>query len=323
VTVGYRLVETPSGRRAERPLDAGQNPPEGVIIHYWLGAKPSGEVRLSIHDAEGNEVRAYTSKRDTESAATPDEAAEPPSEGEQQQATAEEEVSSEAASEAEEKGPWAPAAVGMNRFIWDYRYAKPTKLERKPPKRGGGDEAESSAAPRAVPGEYEVRLSVGQQSASQRFRLLPDPRLPVSEADLRAQFELKVAIRDRLSETHEAINRLLKVRGQVEEWQRRSPELDAAAKPLIEQLNALEAELVNTEADKPRPGPNQLKEKWDALSSMIDESDNAPTRGAQEVYEQLRGELEDVRHQLDELLAGEVQQFSQRVQSLGVPAIAV
>src|SRR5262249_7125634 len=36
VTVAYKLVDTPDGRTAERFYNAGQNPPEGVIIHYWL-----------------------------------------------------------------------------------------------------------------------------------------------------------------------------------------------------------------------------------------------------------------------------------------------
>ncbi|MBV9173101.1 MAG: glycosyl hydrolase [Chloroflexi bacterium] len=315
VTVGYKLVETPSGRRIERFYDAGQNPPEGVIIHYWLGTEPES-VKLTILDSAGNEVRSYSNKKDEASA-------EAPSEGEVQETTAEEEVSSESTEPVEEKGPWAPAQVGMNRFIWDYRYAKPVKLERKPPKRGGGDEAEAAAPPRAVPGEYEVRLTVGQQTESQRFKILPDPRLPVTEADLKAQFDLKLGIRDRLSEAHECINRILKVRAQVEEWERRSPELKSSASSLKDRLNALEAELVNVDADKPRPGPNRVKEKLDTLGNMVDESDHAPTRGAQEVYEQLRSQLDDVRRRFDQLLQTEVKQFSERVQSLNVPAILV
>ena len=57
-----------------------------------------------------------------------------------------------------------------------------------------------SLAPRALPGEYEVRLAVGETTFAQRFTILPDPRLPVTLDDLRAQFELRRDIRDRLSD---------------------------------------------------------------------------------------------------------------------------
>src|SRR5258708_38597524 len=62
-TVAYRRIETPSGAVQEKLLDAGQNPPDGVIIHYWL-RDTADSVRLSIRDAHGNEVRSFTDKRD-------------------------------------------------------------------------------------------------------------------------------------------------------------------------------------------------------------------------------------------------------------------
>src|SRR5262249_31546073 len=101
VTVAYRRIETPSGGVQERFLDAGQNPPDGVIIHYWL--RDAGQsVRLTILDADGNEVRSFTSKREPQPPA--------PSEGEVQQVTGEEETASEDEDE-DERGPWAPNAA--------------------------------------------------------------------------------------------------------------------------------------------------------------------------------------------------------------------
>src|SRR3984893_2542946 len=98
----------------------------------------------------------------------------------------------------------------MNRLVWDYRYEKPAKLEVK--SRSAREEAlEGGSGPRAVPGEYQVRLSVGDQTLFQSFSILADPRLPVSLDDLKAQFELKLAIRDRSSETHAAINQVRRV----------------------------------------------------------------------------------------------------------------
>jgi hypothetical protein len=211
----------------------------------------------------------------------------------------------------------------MNRLVWDYRYEKPVKLEKK--SRNAREEAlEAVGGPRAIPGEYAVRLTVGDQTLAETFSLLADPRLPVSSADLRAQFELKMAIRDRISETHTTINQIRHIREQIEEWEKRAvgkPEVVSAAKSLKDQLTAIEGDLINLDFEKPRPGPNRIKEKWDALSSMIDESDDAPTAGAREVYEMLRGQLEEQRAALQRLLDGPLAEFTALLQSEAVPAI--
>src|SRR5262249_19757323 len=145
---------------------------------------------------------------------------------------------------------------------------------------------EGVSGPRAVPGEYQVRLTVGDQVLTESFRLLADPRLPVTPDELQRQFDLKMLIRERTSETYTAVNQVRRLRGQIEAWEKRAGSNTAvrdAARNSKDQLRSVEAELINVDFEKPRPGPNRIKEKFDALSSMIDESDDAPTRGAYEV----------------------------------------
>jgi hypothetical protein len=141
---------------------------------------------------------------------------------------------------------------------------------------------------------------------------------------LQAQFDLKLAIRDRSSEAHAAINQIRRVRRQVEGWEKRATDrtgVKDAARAVKDQLKAIEGELINLDFEKPRPGPNRLKEKLDALSSMIDESDDAPTRGAHDLYAQLRGQLEAQRRTLDEVLEGSARSFGDLVKSLDIPPI--
>jgi hypothetical protein len=316
VTVAYRSAEAASGAKLEKFLDAGQNPPDGVIVHYWLREKQES-VKLSILDADGNEVRSYSSKRDSADAGPA------PTEGEVQQVSGEEEVAEEPLVSTD--APWAPAEAGMNRLVWDFRYEKPTRLATK--SRTAREEAlESASGPRARPGSYAVRLVVGDQTLTESFAVLADPRLPVSAADLQAQFELKVRIRDRISDTHTAINQIRRIREQVEEWEKRSADRSSvkeAARALRDQLKAIEGELINLDFEKPRPGPNRIKEKWDSLSSMIDESDDVPTRGAHELYDELSRQLDEQRRKLTRLVNGPVKSFSELIQSQGVPVIAI
>jgi photosystem II stability/assembly factor-like uncharacterized protein len=306
VTVAFKTVETADGSKVQQFVDAGQNPPEGVIIQYWLREVAAPEsVKLSILDAGGEEIRAFSGKPEPTPAGEKDE---PGEEG-----------------AGQKDGPWAPCAMGMNRFIWDYRYAQPVKLDEK--SRSEREEAlEGGSGPRAAPGQYQVRLSVGEQTYVQSFVLLADPRLTATPEDLTAQFELKLAIRERSSEVHTAINQIRRLRAQVKGWEQRAAEredVQSAARALKEQFEAIECELINLNYEKPRPGPNRLKEKLDALSSMIDESDDAPTRGAHELYEQLQAQLDAERRKLADLLDGPVKAFNELIQSLGLPAIAV
>ena len=146
-------------------------------------------------------------------------------------------------------------------------------------------------------------------------RLTPD--------ELRSQFELNVAIRDTLSELIEALNQIQRVRDRIDAWVERTGDdrVRDAATSLKDKLISVETELINLTSDKPRPGPNRLKEKLEALSSMIDESDDAPTRGAIELYAELRRQLEERRRKLTDVLDEPVRGFNELVGSLGVPLV--
>ncbi|OLC58566.1 MAG: glycosyl hydrolase, partial [Chloroflexi bacterium 13_1_40CM_4_68_4] len=62
--VTYRLVERPeTGEKVEVLLDAGKNPPDGVIVHYWLRQAAAGELTLAFLDARGREIKTISSER--------------------------------------------------------------------------------------------------------------------------------------------------------------------------------------------------------------------------------------------------------------------
>jgi len=288
VTGSYRVRETPLGTKEEVFLDAGQNPPDGVLIHYQLPTDAE-RVELRIRDAAGNLICAFSS--------------------------------------ASEEPPRPPATAGVHRFIWDMRYPAPAKLEGEAKKSRFEQTLATAVRPRALPGEYQVELVVGDQTVTQHFTIVKDPRVRASDADLRAQFELKVAIRDRIDEIHQAVNRIRRLRRQVEEWEARAQgagkieQIAEAANALRERLTALEREFIQVDAEKAQPGPTRVREKLVALSSMIDESEDRPTQGAYAVYEQLAQEVERLRQQLEHVVAQEVAAFAAQLNRVGVPAL--
>jgi photosystem II stability/assembly factor-like uncharacterized protein len=269
-------------------LDAGQNPPKGVVIHYYLKDKPEGELKISILDYHGNQITSYSSQ-------------------------------------SEEKND--PKA-GANRFVWDLRYPSATRLKEE----GEGDLFSAflgpALSPRALPGEYRVQLTVGDQTLTQPFEIVRDPRLLVSHADLQSQFDLKVQIRDKVSELHEALNWLRAILKQVEEWEQktasheRHAEISDTVTVLKTKLKMIEDELVQVQLSDPRSFPNRLKEKLASLAFMVDEADARPTQGSLDVFSQLSTRVDAQRDALQRVIDTDLAEFNAKIESLGVAAVA-
>jgi len=141
----------------EVPL--GQNPPYGAAIDYVVPAGERGAVGLVIADASNHIVRAWSSS-DAAALADPNSVDFP--------------------------AYWLPAPArlsaepGMHRFMWDFHAASTATGRRR---RGGG-------GPYAPPGHYIVHLSVAGTTIVQPLVVRRDPRVRVTDADLRAQYAL-------------------------------------------------------------------------------------------------------------------------------------
>lgn len=291
VTVAYRAVENECGTQDEVVLNAGKNPPDGVIIHYALAEEPEGEVTLRILDAEGNEIRAFSSNSDDP--------------------------------------PKVAKTAGPHRFIWDLRYRKVTTLEdaEKKDMSPFARMLDQMVAPRALPGEYQVELKSGDTVVTQRFTVLPDPRIEVTADDLRAQFEMKSAIRDLIEQIHQAANQMRRMRSQIDQWAERAKGVEGgqrvidAGKALQEQLQGIEEALVNRNADKIQPGLSQVNERLSALSMMIDESDDPPTQSARQVFDELREIAQQQLARWQQMRENDIPAYNALIREAGVPAI--
>src|SRR5207247_5688086 len=58
----YRQKEIATGEKVKKYLDAGQNPPDGAVIHYALSDQPQGEVTLTFLTASGQVIRTFSSE---------------------------------------------------------------------------------------------------------------------------------------------------------------------------------------------------------------------------------------------------------------------
>jgi len=148
---------------------AGQNPPDGAMIDYYLDEKAE-EVTLTIKNYKtGDLVRTYSSK-DTlykiGDVNIPHYWIRP------QQL-----LSNEA---------------GHHRFLWDMRYAPLNVPPSYPIAAIYMNTAPDETSPFVMPGDYAVILTVGKQSFASMVTVKMDPRVKTSKKDLQLQHNLSL-----------------------------------------------------------------------------------------------------------------------------------
>ncbi|MCC6930738.1 MAG: hypothetical protein IT359_17240 [Gemmatimonadaceae bacterium] len=189
-------------------LPAGQNPPPGALIDYYLPRDASGEVKLEILDAKGSVVRSYSS---TEPVFDPDPG---------KDMAAYDKVCQKNPTAAYCGLPlyWpAPQYIistkaGMHRFSWDLRFDPVSPQDLIP----AGDEEATGAVPgRTYPnynvpwvpaGRYMVRLTVEGKSTAQPIEVKLDPRVRIAPAALAQLNALSVEMYEGAVAAHRAFN---------------------------------------------------------------------------------------------------------------------
>ncbi len=306
-TVTYVQEEQPTGEKVNKYLDAGQNPPEGVVVHYYLKEKPEGKVTLTFLDAEGKEIRTFSSEE------------KPP----QPEKGDDSDKEAEKAKKDEKKEPHVVREAGAHRFTWDTRHAKPVKIE------GVDDSDEIMKGPLAPPGTYQVRLTVGDQVYSQHFEIRKNPHIRTTQAQLQEQFALLLAIRDNISELHTAINTIRAIRRQIDEWQQRAKglpvyeALEKQGKKIKQQLTPIEDELFQSKARDQLDTldyPMKLSAQLASLAEVV-ASAAPPTRQAEQVFDELSSRLATQVSKLHEVIGTSVAEFNALIREADLPAI--
>jgi hypothetical protein len=256
-----------------------RNPPRGVMIEYYLAETTDNEVKMTIAETDGDTIKEFTSGSD------------------------------------EGSGP--PTDAGMNRFFWDMRYPGTVM----PPPSGALDgfmsvDYSPPTPPIAPPGSYRARLTVDGEVFEQPFEIHRDPRVKASDADLRAQFDLMVDIRDRFSQVSDTVLRIREVRTSLEEGRAELPgDSRAKAEAILKQLRQIEGTLMiwmGSEAHPMMWSPPGLTEKLSALSGAVSSGDARPTESMYAVFEDLSERYEVQRSRLNQIIKNEVEPLMSR-----------
>ena len=279
-------------------MTVGQNPRNGVVVHYHLKDSLDSEVKLQFFEGNGDLIRSYSSKETLKGkpVAPSDQFYEHP---EQTQSDV------------------VQSRQGLNSFVWNMRYPGATDLDGRQILWAG-----STRGPEAVPGTYVVKLMIDDEVVqSQQFEIRKDPRIPASTSDLREQFELHEQIIGKLDETHTAVNNLRTARKQLQELSSKLPEENEEGKKrisqLVETMDTIEANLVQVKAEAIQDVlnyPIKLNNKLAALASTVGTGYNKPTKQQYDVYKELAMQVDAELSELEPILKGEVQKVMQEIE---------
>ena len=263
-------VRTRLGHREKRRFAIAENPPQGAMLYYWLKEKPKESIKLEMIDGQGKTLR-------TVSSAVKKEAEEPTEFDEEPDVTQ------------------MPAEAGLNLFVWDLRGQMPMKIPKAIYDNG------KPAGPLLLPGTYQVRLTVAGKSYTAPIEIKMDPRVKISPADLRKQYDLLTKLRDTEDEMNKAILGIRDLNNQLQTLEKRlalvkeSKSVADQCTELRKKVRAIEEELiqVNATAQEDEANyPTKLNSKLGYLSGVTDSADTAPTRAELEVFAELDKQLQ-------------------------------
>jgi len=270
--------------------NVGQNPPSGSVIHYYLKEKPQTEVTLEFLDMSRRLIKKFSSQPQKES-------------------NVRTKVS---------------AKAGMNRFIWDMRYPDATRVP------GAILWGGMLAGPVAAPGEYIVRLSIGEKSMSQSWEWRKDPRLTTTQADFQRQFDLLIQIRDKCSEVNTAIIQVRDFARQINTVLEKvkgfdkAEEIEAKGRKILERLQAIEDVLIQSKSSSgqdPLNYPIRLDNKIAALAGIVSAADARPTNQSYQVFREYTSRADSQIGLINLLIKRDIPEFNRLVKKADIPAV--
>ncbi|HJQ19694.1 MAG TPA: hypothetical protein VJ867_05035 [Gemmatimonadaceae bacterium] len=290
----YRWRDVPGNYGMTDDPTAGQNPPYGAAINYWVQSVPASPVTIEILDSTRAVVRTFT---DTATAGL-------------------------------NRAYWdlRNDTTTTARMRTKPMFDDPFEMDAN-----GTREAPGFGSVRVLmpPGHYTVRLTVGGTPYTQPLEVLKDPGGGATAAEIRDQVRTLLAIQRDHNTASRMVNTIESVRSQMAGLQ-----LPNDAADLKTANEALAAKLVDVEqqlVDLRFTGRGQDEVRWPVrlggqlsyLASGIASSDFAPTSQQMEVAALLAKETRDVGAALQSLLAGDLAAYNALLQTRGLKPIQV
>ena len=279
---------------------AGQNPPDGAIIDYYLKNAATSELTLTIYDDKGAEIAKYSSQ------AKPIDL--PPA-------------------NAPEYWFAPPAALsksaGVNRFAWDLRYPPPLTLPYgyfddllEYTEYTLADHAVPGLTPRVqprgplvVPGKYNLKLHYAGTTSVAELTVEPDPRTHATQSDLVEQRDLALQITRGMKASYDAYHQVAGLRAALAE--RKKSISSDKLKKLKEAVDALDKKIEATRnGTRTAPGFGPINRELARLIFSVESADMRPADTVRAAVQQNCDALDKVLALWSQLNAQDIPAFN-------------
>jgi photosystem II stability/assembly factor-like uncharacterized protein len=261
----------------------------GATLSWWFAAQPE-DALLEILDARGETIRALAPADTTE-----------------------------------ERDRWSPPTIptdtGMNVFRWDLRTEPAATFP------GMILWGVRTMAPVVPPGRYTVRLTADGRAETTQVEVQRNPWITdVSDADLVAQYEFGLRIREKVNEANSAVIAIRRAKAQLDERLQQSDDarLKEAAEQLVANASAVEANIYqvrNRSNQDPLNFPIKVNNRLANLLSMSERGDGRPGNNMEEIFQIMVDELRGYTERLDAVWATDLSAVNRELQRLGLEPV--
>ena len=210
---------------------------------------------------------------------------------------------------------------GSNNYVWNTRGKSAENFE------GMILWWASLNAPKAVPGNYKVVLSVEDENYTQSFDIVSNPNSETDVVGMQKQFDFITDINDTVDNAHKSIKKIRAINKQLTAFQEqykddeRVEELKEKAKKLSEDFSEIEKTLYQTQnksGQDPLNFPIKLTNKLGHLNSLVGMGDFPPTEQDIAVKDELTRKINSELEKFNALVSDEIKMFNAEFNSLNL-----
>jgi photosystem II stability/assembly factor-like uncharacterized protein len=279
---------------------AGENPPDGAMIDYFLAKDTAGPVTIEIKESNGRSVRKYSStdlpqKPNPERLRIPNYWVRP--------------------------AQMLSTKAGMHRFLWDMHYTPVPGVEPEYPIAATyRNTAATPTSPWVAPGNYTIVLTVNDKTITQPLAVQMDPRVKTVSTDLQQQFDLSWQL-------YQLRLKLAPIGKQFDEINEQLTRLKARAAEqadVTEKLDAFVQLLTKFGPPHPRPGAPPSLFVLDSTVRLFDEIqsvDAAPTQATKAAAADVQTKVEPLMDAWQRLVESDIPTLNTQLRQAGFSEI--
>lgn len=280
---------------------AGRNPPDGAVIDYFMAHSSSAAVTLEILDGRGQTVRRFSST---------------------------DQPVPTLAQMAKQPIPlyWLrmpkilPDSSGMHRWVWDLHYPAPIAVKHDYPIAAiPGDTPRHPLGPRALPGQYTVRLTANGRIYTAPLTVKMDPRVTTPIAGLEQQFNLQVRLTSMMTRVSQSVLQARSVHKQLESLGKQ------ANSPVSERIKEVDKKVIAVLGTSESRGSELRLEHVNndvtTLYGEADRADAAPSMAIVQAAGKVEGEFSAVTKQWEEILSTYLPDLNRQLRGANLPEV--